>query len=139
LETLRLRAREFDYLEQDESLKGMNFLIRNPSTQGDGSDGLGGDDLDADGGGAAENSIGSLVVDELRLLNVPLGAVLQYICDKTRLRFKLDDHAVILLPVESFEEDDLYPRNYTVPPDFISRLSQGSGSGGGQCENTVAG
>ena len=131
LETLRLRAREFDYLEQDESLKGMNFLIRNPSTQGDGSDGLGGDDLDADAGGAAENSIGNLVVDELRLLNVPLGAVLQYICDKTRLRFKLDDHAVILLPVESFEADDLYPRNFTVPPDFISRLSQGSGSGGG--------
>ena len=126
LETLRLRAREFDYLEQDESLKGMNFLIRNPSTQGDGSDGFGGDDLDA-----AENSIGNLVVDELRLLNVPLGAVLQYICDKTRLRYKLDDHAVILLPVESFEADDLYPRNFTVPPDFISRLSQGSGSGGG--------
>ena len=39
-----------------------------------------------------------------------IGAVLQYICDKTRLRFKIDDHAVILLPVESFEADDLYPR-----------------------------
>ena len=130
LETLRLRAREFDY-EPDESLRGMNFLIRNPSTQGDGSGGLGGDDLDSGADGDAVNSIGNLVIDELFLTNVPLGKVLKYICDKTRLRFKIDDYSVILLPVESFEADDLYPRNFTVPPDFISRLSQGSGSGGG--------
>ena len=77
------------------------------------------------------SSIGARKVDELRLTRVPLGAVLEYICDKTRLRYKIDEHAVILLPVASLEIDDLYTRTFTVPPDFISRLTQDGGSGGG--------
>ena len=68
----------------------------------------------------------------MRLTRVPLGAVLEYICDKTRLRYKIDEHAVILLPVASLELTTSTRVTFTVPPDFISRLSQdGSGSGGG--------
>ena len=62
-------------------------------------------DADFGAGAIAESgsSIGARKVDELRLTRVPLGAVLEYICDKTRLRYKIDKHAVILLPVASLE------------------------------------
>lgn len=131
LETLRLRAREFDF-EQDEDKKGINFVIRDPSMQGGGSDELDGeDDFGTDVAAGSGSSIGDKKIDELRLVNVPLGAVLEYICDKTRLRFKIDKYAVILLPVAALEVDDLYTRTFVVPPDFISRLTQGGGSGGG--------
>ena len=131
LETLRLRAREFDF-EQDEDKKGINFVIRDPSMQAGGSDELDGeDDFGTDAAAGSGSSIGDKKIDELRLVNVPLGAVLEYICDKTRLRFKIDKYAVILLPVAALEVDDLYTRTFVVPPDFISRLTQGGGSGGG--------
>ena len=131
LETLRLRAREFDF-EQDEDKKGINFVIRDPSMQSGGSDELDGeDDFGTDAAAGSGSSIGDKKIDELRLVNVPLGAVLEYICDKTRLRFKIDKYAVILLPVAALEVDDLYTRTFVVPPDFISRLTQGGGSGGG--------
>ena len=131
LETLRLSAREFDF-EQDEDKKGINFVIRDPSMQSGGSDELDGeDDFGTDAAAGSGSSIGDKKIDELRLVNVPLGAVLEYICDKTRLRFKIDKYAVILLPVAALEVDDLYTRTFVVPPDFISRLTQGGGSGGG--------
>jgi general secretion pathway protein D len=133
LETLRLRAREFDF-EQDPDKMGINFLIRDPSSQAGGSAELDGEadfGADAVAGSGSGSSIGDRKVDELLLERIPLGAVLEYICDKTRLRYKIDEHAVILLPVAALEVDDLYTRTFTVPPDFISRLSQGGESGGG--------
>ena len=129
LETLRVKAREFDF-ETDESLKGVNFFIRDPGDANAASSGVD-IDLSTDAVSTSESSLGSLKIDELRLENVPLSSLLQYICDKTRLRYKLDNHSVILLPVGALEVDDLYTRNYTVPPDFVSRLSSGSGSSGG--------
>lgn len=132
LDFLRLRAREIDP-EPDEARKGLNFLIRKPSVSGAGGGAAGDDALDAgaDVGGAGD--IGTLRIDELKLRNVPLGTVLQYICDKTRLRYKLDEHSVILLPLGSLEANDLYTRTFVVPPDFIARLTEttGGGAGGG--------
>jgi general secretion pathway protein D len=131
LEQLRVRAREFDY-EPDEDKKGLNFLIRDPKLVSDGGGQLdGADDLGIDAVAVSEENIGSRKIDALNVRNVPLGKVLQFICDKTRLRIKIDEFAVILLPVGALEADDMFTRSYTVPPDFISKISQGSGSGGG--------
>lgn len=130
LETLRIRAREFD-IETDENKKGINFIIRESGLKGGGADFGGDQGLDASVEASTGSEIGGVKIDELRVQNVPLGKLVQYICDKTRLRWKLDDHAVIILPVGALEADDLYPRTFTVPPDFISRLSQGSSGGGG--------
>jgi len=127
LDLLRLRARE-----ADPERKGINFIIRDPGMGGDAL-GAGGDEagLDAGAAGALDApSIGSLKINELKLNDVPLGVVLQYICDKTRLRYKLDSHSVIILPMGALEADDLYTREFIVPPDFISSLSQGGGGGG---------
>ena len=138
LEQLRVRAREFDY-EPDEDKKGLNFLIRDPKlVTGDGGQLDGADDLGIDAVAVSEESIGSRKIDALDVRNVPLGKVLQFICDKTRLRIKIDEFAVILLPVGALEADDLFARSYTVPPDFISKISQGAGSGGGGNDDPFA-
>ncbi|BDS05926.1 hypothetical protein NT6N_09660 [Oceaniferula spumae] len=129
LDFLRLRAREID-TEPDESKKGLNFIIRKPRT--DGAAPAGGEaDLAADAGAAVGNP-GTLRIKELKLRNVPLGTVLQYICDATRLRYKLDEHSVVLLPLDALEVTDLYTRTFVVPPDFIAKLSEGKeGDDGG--------
>lgn len=135
LDFLRLRAREIDS-EVVDSRKGLNFIIRKPSVMGAGADGDAELDPDADTPAA---DIGTVRIDELKLRNVPLGTVLQYICDKTRLRFKLDEHSVILLPLESLEVNDLYTRTFIVPPDFIAKLEQDSKDSGGQDDDPFGG
>ena len=127
LDFLRLRARELDP-EPDESKKGLNFIIRKPRVAGD-TGGGGAADLSADAG--VVSNPGALRIKELKLRNVPLGRVLQYIVDATRLRFKLDEHSVVLLPVDALEVTDLYTRTFVVPPDFIAKLDDGSDGGGG--------
>ncbi|MEP2774627.1 MAG: Amuc_1098 family type IV pilus outer membrane protein [Luteolibacter sp.] len=127
---LRLRAAELDTLELDPSKKGVNFVIRRPrsSTVGDG--GL--DAATAAGGLLGGGDPGALRIDELRLRNVPLAVALKYIGDKTKLRYKVDDFAVTLVP-QTETGEDLFTRTFRVPPDFASSLSGGS-SGGGAAE-----
>ena len=132
VETLRLRAREFDTYETDEEKKGINIMMADSSltTQGGGEADADALDADAAGNFAVASDIGSREIDELRLTNVPLGQVLTYICNKTRLRYVLDDYTITILPAEATDTDVLYTRTFIVPPDFISRLNQGPGGGG---------
>jgi len=100
---LRVQSKELDTAETDPSRKGVNFVIRLPRP--------------APGGNPAP---GSLRVKELRLRNVPLDVTLKYICESTRLRYKVDDFAVTLVPQSS--QDDLFHRTFRVPEDFGSSL-----------------
>lgn len=127
IDFLRLRAAELDTLELDPSRKGVNFVIRRPrnSAVGAGDASLGGGDSLLGG-----NDPGALRIDELRLRNVPLAVALKYIGDKTKLRYKVDDFAVTLVP-QTEEGEDLFTRTFRVPPDFASSLSTGDGGGGG--------
>lgn len=109
IDFLRLRASELDSTEMDPTRRGMNFVIRRPKA----------------GGAAAPDS---LRIDELRLRNVPLGVALKYICDKTKLRFKVDEFAITLVP-QTETSEDLFTRTFHVPPDFATALA-GSGGGG---------
>src|SRR5690606_11050695 len=85
--------------------------------------------LDADAGGlGAAQDPGSLRIDQLSLRNVPLAEALKYICDKTKLRYKVDDFAVTLVPATETDED-LFTRSFRVPPDFLSKLGGGGGGG----------
>ncbi len=72
---------------------------------------------------------GSLRVKELRIRNVPLAVALKYICDQTKLRYKVDDFAVTLVP-QTETGEDIFTRTFTVPPDFATSLDSG-GEGGG--------
>lgn len=132
IDFLRLRAAELDTTELDPTKKGINFVIRRPrATPGAGGAadagldaGLGGDALPLSGGDP-----GTLRVKELRLRNVPLAVALKYICDQTKLRYKVDDFAVTLVP-QTESGEDIFTRTFRVPPDFASSLDSGGGGGG---------
>jgi len=133
IDFLRLRSAELDVTELDPAKKGVNFVIRRPRPAGGAS-------APADGGlDAAEpadglpvfaSDPGALRVKELRLRNVPLAQALKYICDQTRLRYKVDDFAVTLVPQTEVGEE-IFTRTFRVPPDFQASLDSGGDAGGG--------
>jgi general secretion pathway protein D len=127
IDFLRQRASELDQFEIDPTKKGINFVIRKPRLTG----GIGVDAaLDAAGGLNAFDP-SSARVKELKLRNVPLGNVLQYICAQARLRYKIDEYAVTLLPIGSGEGEDILLRKWKVPPTFLTDIESGSPDGGG--------
>lgn len=130
IDFLRLRAAELDTLELDPSKKGVNFVIRRPRS---GTVGDGGLDAATGGGLLGGGDPGALRIDELRLRNVPLAVALKYIGDKTKLRYKVDDFAVTLVP-QTETGEDLFTRTFRVPPDFAASLSAGTGGGGAAVE-----
>ncbi len=133
IDFLRLRSAELDTLELDPARKGVNFVVRRPRPAAPAAGG--GDPLVDPAAGeagpvAAGPDPGSLRIRELRVSNVPLAVALKYICDATKLRYKVDDFAVTLVPQTEYGED-IFTRTFTVPPDFKALLDNGSEGGGG--------
>ncbi len=130
IDFLRLRSVELDTLELDPDKKGVNFVIRRPRTTalGGAADGL--DAAASDGGGllGGGGDPGALRINELRLRNVPLAVALKYIGDATKLRYKVDDFAVTLVP-QTETGEDLFTRTFRVPPDFAASLGAGGDAG----------
>ncbi len=138
---LRLRAAELDTSELDPAKKGLNFVIRRPQ-----SNAVGGGEAPAPAEGAPEgggllaaNDPSTARIDELRLRNVPLSVALKFICEKTKLRYKIDDFAVTLVP-QTEGGDEMFTRTFRVPPDFATSLSAGgeAGAGGGEADPFAA-
>ena len=136
---LRMRSVELDTMELDPAKKGVNFIVRRPrpaapATPADPT-------APADPGAAiapvADPS--TIRIRELRVRNVPLQVALQYICDAAKLRPKIDDFAVTLVPLNETGED-FFMRTFTVPPDFQSSLEStgGPGSGGAAAPDPFA-
>ncbi len=134
IDFLRLRSAELDVLELDPARKGVNFVVRRPRAAGAPAAGDAGADAGAPGADAALPAAGgepgSLRVKELRVRNVPLAVALKYICDQTKLRYKVDDFAVTLVP-QTESGEDIFTRTFSVPPDFSAALDGGGGAGGG--------
>lgn len=143
IDFLRMRSKELDTLELDPARKGVNFVIRKPrgAAQGAADNGLdaaegAGDALPALGGGDPS----ALRISELRVSNVPLAVALKYICDMTKLRYKVDDYSVTLVPL-SEPDADTFSRTFSVPPDFHTTLqasTPGGGGGGGAADDPFA-
>ena len=115
---LRLRAAELDTLETDSNLKGMNFVIRRPNTS---SDGAAAGAAAESGGMTAGASPGALRIKSLRLTNIPIGEALKHICEATKLRYKVDDYAVTLVPMTEVG-NEMFTRSFRLPPGFIDSL-----------------
>ncbi len=129
IDYLRQRSIELDTLELDPTKKGVNFVVRRPrptplssSSTDAGTDAAG----DAAALPAATADPGTLRINELRVRNVPLAVALKYICDSTKLRYKVDDFAVTLVP-QTETGEDLYTRTFSVPPNFQASLEAGGG------------
>lgn len=128
IEFLRLRSAELDTLELDPTRKGVNFVVRRPrnvalgAAEGGAEGGL--DAAAADALPGTGGDPGTLRIPELRVRNVPLAVALKYICDATKLRYKVDDFAVTLVP-QTEAGEDVFSRSFTVPPDFQSAIDTG--------------
>ncbi len=139
IDFLRQRAFELDTTTTDPASKGVNFVIRRPNKAAAGAPDAG---LDAGAalplGGGADPS--ALRIKELRIRNVPLAVALKYICDATKLRYKVDEFAVTLVP-QTETVEDLFTRSFNVPPDFAASLGgdAGGGGGGGEVDPFAAG
>jgi len=120
IEVLRLQAREHDP-EPDPSRKGLDFVIRKPSISGDVGADIDGDDVGPE-----------LKIPSLKLSNVPLGEVLNQVVALTtpRMRVKVEDFVVAIVPGSDFSATELFQRSFSVPPDFLSRLGATSTAGG---------
>jgi general secretion pathway protein D len=104
LDFLRIRAIENDTIELDPTRKGVNFAVS-----------LGASDS------PEAQKIRAMRFD-LQLSNLPLSQILKYVCDITRTSFSTDDFSVIISPLGA-SSAELIARNYRVPPDFISSIT----------------
>ncbi|MDG2401022.1 MAG: hypothetical protein P8M04_10650, partial [Akkermansiaceae bacterium] len=133
VEFLRLRSIELDNTVIDESQKGINFVVRTPKTLGE-DGGAAGDDEALGGGDGFGDATdpNAILIKNLELRQVPLRVALQYICDEAKLRYKVDEFAVTLLPITEGEDADIVQRRWTVPPTFETFITtSGGGDGGG--------
>lgn len=131
VEFLRLRSIELDNTVIDESQKGINFVVRTPKTIGEGGEDAGDDALDGGGGFNDAADPNAILIKNLELRRVPLRVALQYICDEAKLRYKVDEFAVTLLPITSGADADIVQRRWTVPPTFETFITTSGGDGGG--------
>lgn len=132
VDILRQRARELDTLELDPTKKGVNFVVRTPTVTSAAAE-----DAEASEFFTTAKP-GSKTIDSLQLRNVPLEVVVKQICDKTQLRYKVEDYTVVLLPATDFDDTELYTRTFDVPPDFIALINNGGGANGGASDDPFA-
>lgn len=124
---LRMRSVELDTLELDPAKKGVNFIVRRPRPAAAAAPSP--DGTPAADPLAAAPDPSTIRIPQLRVRNVPLQTALQYICDAAKLRIKVDDFSVTLVPQNETGED-FFMRTFSVSPDFSSQLEGASGGGG---------
>lgn len=129
VEFLRLRSVELDNTVIDDSQKGINFVVRTPKTL-DAAGDAAADDEALDGGFGDATDPNAILIKNLELRQVPLRVALQYICDEAKLRYKVDEFAVTLLPISEGEDADIVQRRWTVPPTFETFITTSGGDGG---------
>jgi len=122
IDFLRQRSRELDTVEPNPEKKGVSFVIRKPRAAA-GEVPL--EESGLPGATLGDAGPGAVIIPELKLNNVPLATALKYITDETKMRYRVDDFAVTLVPATEPDED-LYNRSFRVPPDFQSALEAGS-------------
>ncbi len=137
IDFLRMRSVELDTLELDPDKKGVNFVIRRPRPTAVGGAGDALDAASGDGGLLGGGDPGALRINELRLRNVPLAVALKYIGDATKLRYKVDDFAVTLVP-QTETGEDLFTRTFRVPPDFAASIAAGGGDASAAVDDPFA-
>ena len=143
LEFIQQKSVELDFAETDPNRKGVNILIADGGGGAGGGaaapapDAGGGFGFEGGGGGGAAAIGGAGGVGDtpitLRLSNVPLGVALRYTTNMAQLKYKVESHAVVVVPL-STPDTELFTNRYIVPPTFL----QSGGGGGGAAAPAVA-
>jgi general secretion pathway protein D len=103
IDLLRVRAAELDLIETDPARRGINFNL----------------DIGADGSPIGD-AIRAIRFD-MRLSQVPIAKVLEYINQQTKTIYTTDDFSVTIRP-SGVDSKDLTTRTFRVPPNFLSSL-----------------
>ncbi len=129
LEHLRQASVERDDLEPDPARKGVNFVMR-VSPSGAGASGLAmGSDLGFDDPASEpkEPHDPAKTRISLKLSNVPLVEAVRYVTELARLKFKVEPHAVVIVPITEVSEP-LSSQVFHVPPGFLQSRPGGQGA-----------
>ncbi|MEX2579595.1 MAG: Amuc_1098 family type IV pilus outer membrane protein [Verrucomicrobiales bacterium] len=144
LEFLQQRSVELDHAETNPAQKGVNIILDTGSFGGGGGGAAPAPDPDGgfgfEGGGVTAvdtgGSIGGTRIS-LRLTNVPLAEALRYTTSLAQLKYKVEAHAVVVVPL-SQPDADLFTNVYVVPPTFLSMAAGDGGGGGGTADPFAA-
>ncbi len=64
----------------------------------------------------------------LRLRNAPLDTILDYVAQLARMKVRVEDVAVSLVPLSAPDQNAIITKSYRVPPNFITAGATGAGS-----------
>ena len=110
---LQQQSRDLDTTESDPDRRGVNIVLKLPTTP------IAAPDVEGD------TSIAAPIADNritLNLTNVPLYEALRYVATLSGLKVKVEPFAVSLVPL-SEPTDTLEQREFKVPPGFIAGTS----------------
>ncbi len=139
LDFIQQRSVELDISENIAAKKGINIILdagalgaaaATPTAPAGGDEG--GFGFAGGGGGGALDAAGGIGDTRitLRLANVPIAEALRYTTSLAQLKYKVEPHAVVVIPL-SQPDADLFTNTYVVPPTFLSMGDGGGGGGGG--------
>lgn len=138
IDYLRRKSVELDRTVGPNGERGINFVINDAQPVGTtpvatvpaDDPGFGEDSMEstepAPVAAAPQESIRTRKIGQLKLTNVPMLEVLNFICRNAGLRQKVEDYAVTILPAGG-NDVDLYQRTFPVPPGFLRSLSSSLG------------
>jgi len=106
IDFLVYRSRALDTRENNPAKQGVNILISNEAQ-----------DL-------------ANVPITLSLTQVPLGEALRYVTEIARAKVRIDQFAVLVVPLTYADDTNIITMSYRVPPSFLSNGSLGGGGGG---------
>jgi general secretion pathway protein D len=110
---LQQRSRDLDTTESDPERRGVNIVLKLPTTP------IAAPDVEGDTSIAAPSADNRIT---LNLTNVPLYEALRYVATLSGLKVKVEPYAVSLVPL-SEPTDTLEQREFKVPPGFIAGTS----------------
>jgi general secretion pathway protein D len=113
---LQQRSRDLDTTESDQDRRGVNIVLKLPTTPAPASD--------TEGSNVTPTPSSDSRIT-LNLTNVPLYEALRYVATLSGLKVKVEPFAVSLVPL-SEPTDTLEQREFKVPPGFIAETSQAS-------------
>lgn len=140
IDYLRKKSIELDRTVGPNGERGINFVINDaqpapvaavaPAVDDGGFGDEATDTTEAAPVAAPQESVRTRKIGQLKLTNVPMLEVLNFICRNAGLRQKVEDYAVTILPAGG-NDVDLYQRTFSVPPNFVSSLNSAASGGGG--------
>lgn len=128
LDFIQRQSVNLDNIETDVNKKGVNIILDAALSGSAGGDTFGGFG-DGGGGTTASSSVDTPVT--LKLTQVPLGEAIRYTTGLANLKYKVENHAIVVVPLSSVTQE-LFTRSFTVAPTFLT-----GGGGGGAAAGPV--